>query len=164
MSQPKPTVRNLRKAALIIEPERHLRRLVASMLRAAGIQEIYESESHEDTLEKARHFEIDLVLMNARQGDVGYRKVVADMRQEPRVGKCIPLILYGSELTPGQISNAQRDGIDLALMTPFSVTTLVERLNHVLHQKRYCQFCKHNDMAAECFGKRAKGARVARSA
>ncbi len=164
MSRIRSQSRNLRAAALVIEPGRHLRRLVVSMLRTTGIQQIQESESHTDTLDKVRQYAFKLIVMNAQQGPLDYREVVSDIRHASMDGKCIPLILYGTELTHGQISNAQRDGIDLILMTPFSVATLVDRVDHVLHQKRYCQFCQHHTMTTECSGHGTKGARVAKSA
>jgi len=109
---------------LVVDDDGPILLLMRNILREFGFESLGASNGAE-ALEMAREHRPDLVLLDKHMPQMGGEEVIRRLRGEAGIGEVPILILSGEPVEPQELA---RLGATAAILKPFDVTALIERI------------------------------------
>jgi PleD family two-component response regulator len=131
--QPAPETAGQRGKILLVDDEEDIRRPLATHLNERGYA-VFELGEGSATLEAARYWEPDLLLLDLRLPDADGMDLLRALKEDWRTSP-IPVVLLSSERRPEEKARAFQLAADDYVTKPYSIVELVARIEAVLRRK-----------------------------
>lgn len=120
---------------LVAEDNLNLRKVLVNILGKAGFGRITEVDNGEAAWDKVMEGGVDLVLTDwAMPGMTGI-DLLMKIRMADEPIKSLPVVMVTAADTKSAILAAGKHGVDGYIIKPFSVSTVMDKLQEVLHKK-----------------------------
>ena len=122
---------------LVVDDNHHMRMMLAEILRAVGLQNIYEAGDGAEALQQMRAHPIDIVLTDLAMEPLDGIDLVRLLRNSPdSPNPMIPVIMITGHSTMRRISEARDVGINEFLAKPLTTRGVLDRLQKVIDHPR----------------------------
>ena len=123
---------------LIVEDNRHMRILLAEILRAIGITQIYEAHDGAEGLAMMRtHSSIDIVLTDLAMeplDGIDFARLLRNAPDSPN--QLAPIIMITGHFTMARIREARDAGVNEFLAKPITARGVIERIHQIIDHAR----------------------------
>ncbi|MDH4122358.1 MAG: response regulator [Deltaproteobacteria bacterium] len=120
---------------LVAEDNLNLRKVLVNILKKIGFQEIQEADDGENAWEMVQKGGVDLVLTDWAMPGLTGLELLDKIRSADAPLKTIPVMMITAADTKSSIMTAGKHGIDGYIIKPFSVNTVIEKLQEVLQNR-----------------------------
>lgn len=122
---------------LLVDDNHHMRVLLAEILRALGIQQIFEANDGAEGLQAMRAHNIDLVMTDLSMQPLDGIDFVRLIRNSPdSPNQLVPIIMVTGHSTLRRITEARDAGVNEFLVKPLTAKGVIDRLNLVIDHPR----------------------------
>ncbi|MGE0254563.1 MAG: response regulator [Alphaproteobacteria bacterium] len=114
---------------LLVDDNRHTRRLVRAVLGTVGIEQVLEASDGQEAFDLFCHNGIDLIVTDwemTRLDGLTFVNLVRSSPQSPRPD--VPILMLTSHARMERVRQAREAGIDGFVVKPFSARTLLEKI------------------------------------
>jgi len=125
---------NLKVRVLVVDDFPTMRRIVRSLLRQLGFENVDEAENGEDALKKLRSAEYGLVISDWNMPVMEGLELLKHIRNDPQL-KDIPFLMVTAEAEKEKIIEAIKSGVDNYIVKPFTGDVLKEKLEKIAQKK-----------------------------
>ena len=128
----------------MVDDNHHMRAMICEILRAVGVNKIYEANDGAEGLEQMRAHEIDIVMTDLTMQPLDGLDFVRLIRNSPdSPNDMIPVIMITGHSTLKKVAEARDAGITEMLTKPLTARGVVDRINRVVNHPR--AFVRTND-------------------
>ncbi|MDH4224529.1 MAG: response regulator [Deltaproteobacteria bacterium] len=120
---------------LVAEDNLNLRKVLVNIITKIGFTEVVEVDDGEAAWEKVKEGGIGLVLTDWAMPGMTGLDLLMNIRSAEEPTRSLPVVMITASDTKNAIMTAGKHGVDGYIIKPFSVTTVMEKLNEVLHKK-----------------------------
>ena len=118
---------------LIVDDAEYIRTMTISMLHNIGIHIIAEADNGQAALDILRSREIDLVLLDVVMPGMSGLVVLKEIRADAAISATkVTLVTAAADSKTILLARATSTRADAIIVKPFSVTTLREKIDHVM--------------------------------
>jgi two-component system chemotaxis response regulator CheY len=117
---------------LVVDDYLGMRKLIRTMLRQAGFQDVEEAEDGGTALEKLKSRNYDLVLSDWNMEPMSGLDLLRAARGSPAL-RSLPFIMVTG--TPNADEDAEKEGADGCIQKPLSVAMLKEAIRRVFERR-----------------------------
>lgn len=117
---------------LIVEDNKALNQLYAEVLKMTGF-EIVQAADCKEAMACLQRVVPEIVVLDMLLPDGNGQTVIAQMRQNPSLQKIHIIAVSGFQ---GDVSDAEKLGIDYFLVKPVAIPTLVDCVDNILNHKQ----------------------------
>ena len=122
---------------LVVDDNHHMRVLLSEVLRAVGLQNIYEAGDGAEALQQMRAHPIDIVLTDLAMEPLDGLDFVRLLRNSPdSPNQMAPVIMIPGHSTMRRISEARDVGVNEFLAKPLTVRGVLDRLQKIIDHPR----------------------------
>ena len=122
---------------LIVDDIRHTRVLLTEILRAIGIQQIYEASDGAEGLQVMRAHNIDIVLTDLAMEPLDGIDFVRLLRNSPdSPNPMVPILMITGHSTLRRIHEARDVGVNEFMAKPITARGVIERLQQIIDHPR----------------------------
>lgn len=122
---------------LIVDDIRHTRVLLTEILRAIGIQQIYEASDGAEGLQVMRAHNIDIVLTDLAMEPLDGIDFVRLLRNSPdSPNPMVPVLMITGHSTLRRIHEARDVGVNEFMAKPITARGVIERLQQIIDHPR----------------------------
>jgi CheY-like chemotaxis protein len=122
---------------LLVDDNHHMRLLLAEILRALGVREIYEASDGAQGLQMMRDHPIDIVITDLSMKPLDGIDFVRLLRNSPdSPGHMCPVIMVTGHATRQRVHDARNAGVNEFLAKPLTAHGVVGRLSQVIEHPR----------------------------
>ncbi|MFN3511501.1 MAG: response regulator [Phenylobacterium sp.] len=122
---------------LIVEDNRHMRVMLAEILRAVGVREVFEAMDGAEGLELLRSHAIDIVFTDLIMEPMDGIDFVRLVRNAPdSANPMVPVIMITGQLTRSRIGEARDAGVSEFVAKPITARAVIERLHFAIDHPR----------------------------
>jgi DNA-binding response OmpR family regulator len=122
---------------LLVDDNHYMRVLLAEILRAIGVQRIYEANDGAEGLQMMRDVDIDIVMTDLSMQPLDGIDFVRLIRNSPdSPNQMAPVIMVTGHSTRSRVSEARDCGVDEVLVKPLTAKGVIERLHQVIEHRR----------------------------
>lgn len=122
---------------LIVDDNQHMRVLLAEILRAIGVNAIYEANDGAEGLQMMRAHAIDIVMTDLSMQPLDGIDFVRLLRNSPdSPNQMIPVIMITGHSTMKRVSEARDAGVTEILTKPLTARGVVDRITRVVNHPR----------------------------
>jgi len=125
---------NLKVRVLVVDDFPTMRRIVRSLLRQLGFENVDEAENGEDALKKLRSAEYGLVISDWNMPVMEGLELLKHIRNDPQL-KDIPFLMVTAEAEKEKVIEAIKSGVDNYIVKPFTGDVLKEKLEKIAQKK-----------------------------
>lgn len=114
---------------LLVDDNRHTRRLVRAVLGTVGIEQVVEAADGQEAFDLFCHSGIDLIVTDwemTRLDGLTFVNLVRGSHQSPRPD--VPILMLTGHARLDRVRQAREAGIDGFVVKPFSARTLLEKI------------------------------------
>jgi two-component system, chemotaxis family, chemotaxis protein CheY len=131
-------LQKFRKLPIVVADEHgHVRRLVVEILRTEGFNNVHLARDGEDLLTKVVEFAPRVVFTTSALPKMSGLEFTRTVRAGYRgVNRALSIIVMTNAATPSFLNDMRKAGADEVVLTPFSATALMARLESVLLRPR----------------------------
>jgi two-component system chemotaxis response regulator CheY len=124
---------------LLVDDNHYMRILLAEILRAIGVVEIYEANDGAEGLQMMRDYPIDLVLTDLSMQPLDGIDFVRLLRNSPdSPNQLAPVIMVTGHSTFARVNEARDAGVTEFLTKPLTARGVIERLHQAIeHPRRF---------------------------
>ena len=127
-----------RLKVLVVDDNKHTRLMLAQILRALGIHQIYEAGDGAEGLQALRTHAADIVLTDLAMEPLGGIEFVRLLRTAPESPNPLsPLIMIPGHSTLKAIRDARDAGVNEFMAKPITARGVIERLVQVVDHPRH---------------------------
>lgn len=127
-----------RLKVLVVDDNKHTRQMLAQILRALGIHQIYEAGDGAEGLQALRSHAADIVLTDLAMEPLGGIEFVRLLRTSPESpNPLIPVIMITGHSTMKAIRDARDAGVNEFMAKPITARGVIERLVQVVDHARH---------------------------
>lgn len=122
---------------MIVDDNRHMRRLVKSILHALGVLNVVEANSGEDAIKQLEDFEADLLIVDWKMSPmdgIAFTKHVRNDDDSPNI--YVPIIMLTSHTEADRVMAARDAGVTEFLAKPVSALQLFQRIHTIIEAPR----------------------------
>lgn len=122
---------------LVVEDNRHMRVLLAEILRAIGICQIYEACDGAEGLQMMRSHPVDIVLTDLAMeplDGIDFVRLLRNAADSPN--QLVPVIMITGHFTMARIREARDAGVNEFLAKPITARGVIERLHQIIDHAR----------------------------
>lgn len=124
--------------ALIVEDDRHMRKLIRNVVLALGIKDVTEASDGSAALEEMKVSRVDLVLCDMKMEPMGGLEFVKRLRSNPdNPYRFVPVIMVTAHAELDTVKSARDAGVSEFMAKPISAEALDKRIQRVLRDKRH---------------------------
>ncbi len=110
---------------LVVDDNKHMRRVVKTILQALGVSRIAQAADGNEALEELRVGAADMIVCDLQMGPMDGIEFVRAVRNDPESpNPYIPIIILSGFTELGRIKEARDAGMNEFLAKPISVATL----------------------------------------
>jgi CheY-like chemotaxis protein len=129
---------------LLVDDNHYMRVLLAEILRAIGVKEIYEANDGAEGLQMMRDHTIDIVMTDLSMQPLDGIDFVRLLRNSPdSPNQMCPVIMITGHSTYARVHEAREAGVNEFLAKPLTARGVIERLHQVVDNPR--QFVRSDD-------------------
>jgi two-component system chemotaxis response regulator CheY len=122
---------------LIVDDNHHMRVLLSEVLRAVGLQNIYEAGDGAEALQQMRAHPIDIVMTDRAMEPLDGIDFVRLLRNSPdSPNQMAPVIMITGHSTMRRISEARDVGVNEFLAKPLTARGVLDRLQKIIDHPR----------------------------
>lgn len=122
---------------LLVDDNHHMRVVLAEILRALGVSQIYEANDGAEGLQMMRAHPVDIVITDLSMeplDGIAFTKLLRNSPDSPN--PLIPIIMITGHSTHKRVADARDAGVNEFLVKPLSARAVIERLDRVVEQPR----------------------------
>lgn len=122
---------------LVVDDHENMRRILATLLRGFGFQEIRECEDGAKALEMVPHFRPDIIVTDFAMphlDGIAFASAVRAMKDEGLAHA--PILMVTGHAHMKQVMAAREAGVNEFLAKPVKGQTLAERITRIIQQER----------------------------
>ncbi len=124
--------------ALIVEDDRHMRKLIRNVVLSLGVKDVVEAGDGAAALEELKTSRADLVLCDMRMEPMGGLEFVKRLRSDPENPyRLVPVIMITAYAELETVANARDAGVSEFMAKPISADALDKRIQRVLKDTRH---------------------------
>lgn len=132
---------------LVVDDNKHMRKLVKSILGALGGRTVMEAADGADALKELRHFVADIIILDWNMDPLDGLELTRMIRQpDDNANPFVPIIMLTGHTEMKRVIEARDSGINEFLAKPVSAKRLYERIKSVIEKPR--SFIEVKGMAA----------------
>jgi two-component system, chemotaxis family, chemotaxis protein CheY len=122
---------------LLVDDNHYMRVLLAEILRAIGVQHIYEANDGAEGLQMMRDHQIDLVMTDLSMQPLDGIDFVRLLRNSPdSPNQMAPVIMVTGHSTFARVNEARDAGVSEFLAKPLTARGVIERLHQAIERPR----------------------------
>ena len=122
---------------LVVDDNQHTRMLVTEILRALGVNLVYEAADGSAGLEQLREHQVDIIFTDLSMQPMDGIEFVRRLRNAPdSPNQMAPVIMVTGHFTLAKVSAARDAGVNEFLTKPLTARGVIERLQRVIDQPR----------------------------
>jgi CheY-like chemotaxis protein len=122
---------------LVVDDNRHMRIVIAQILRALGVGEIYEAGDGSEALQVMRRHIVDIVMTDYAMEPIDGVDFVGLLRHSPdSPNPMIPVIMVTAYSTARRVAEARDAGVNEILVKPITTRAILDRLSRVIDHPR----------------------------
>lgn len=122
---------------LVVEDTEPMRKLLVSVLRALGVEDIFEAAEGAEGFQMFCEHNPDLVIADWEMQPINGLDLTLDIRQNPQSpNRMVPIILVTGYNAMSRVARARDAGVTEFLVKPFSAEDLAKRLGYVINAPR----------------------------
>ena len=122
---------------LLVDDNHHMRVLLTELLRAVGINKIYEASDGAEGLQMMRSHPVDIVMTDLAMeplDGIDFVRLLRNSSDSPN--QMIPVIMVTGHLTLRRIQEARDAGVNEFVAKPITARNVLERLQLVIDHPR----------------------------
>ncbi len=124
--------------ALIVEDDRHMRRLIRNVVFALGVKDVAEAGDGSAALEELKASHADLVLCDMKMEPMDGLEFVKQLRSDPEnPHRFVPVIMITAYADLETVKEARDAGVSEFMAKPISADALDKHIQRVLKDKRH---------------------------
>ena len=120
---------------LVAEDNPNLRKVIVNIVKKIGFAEIVEADDGQHAWELIEQGGVDIVLTDWNMPRMTGLDLLQKIREAPKPISNIPFLMITAADTKNAILSAGQEGADAYIIKPFSVNTIVEKIEEAV-QKR----------------------------
>ena len=122
---------------LVVDDNHYMRVLLTEILRAIGVQHIYEANDGAEGLQMMRDRAIDIVMTDLSMQPLDGIDFVRLLRNSPdSPNKMAPVIMVTGHSTRARVNEARDAGVNEILVKPLNARGVIERLHQAIEHPR----------------------------
>lgn len=122
---------------LLVDDNHYMRVLLAEILRAIGVTEIYEANDGAEGLQMMRDHPVDIVMTDLSMQPLDGIDFVRLLRNSPdSPNKMAPVIMITGHSTFARVKEARDAGVNEFLAKPLTARGVIERMHQVVEHPR----------------------------
>jgi two-component system, chemotaxis family, chemotaxis protein CheY len=122
---------------LLVDDNHYMRVLLAEILRAIGVQHIYEANDGAEGLQMMRDYPIDVVMTDLSMQPLDGIDFVRLLRNSPdSPNQMAPVIMVTGHSTFARVNEARDAGVSEFLAKPLTARGVIERLHQAIERPR----------------------------
>lgn len=122
---------------LLVDDNQHMRMLLIEILRALGIQHIFEAKDGAEGLQQLRAHLVDIVITDLAMEPLDGIDFVRLVRNSPdSPNQMVPVIMITGHSTMRRVAEARDAGVNEFLAKPLTARGVIERLARVVDHPR----------------------------
>lgn len=122
---------------LLVDDNHHMRMLLAEILRAIGVRDIFEANDGAEGLEMMRKHAIDIVMTDLSMQPLDGIDFVRLLRNSPdSPNQMAPVIMITGHSTWARVNEARDAGVNEFLAKPLTARGVIERVSQVIEHPR----------------------------
>ena len=122
---------------LLVDDNHYMRVLLAEILRAIGVKEIYEANDGAEALQAMRNYSVDIVMTDLSMQPLDGIDFVRLVRNSPdSPNPMVPVIMITGHSTVQRVAEARDAGVNEFLAKPLTARGVIERLSQVVENPR----------------------------
>lgn len=122
---------------LIVDDNQHTRMLVTEILRAIGVNNVYEAADGGAGLQQLREHRIDMIFTDLSMQPMDGIEFVRRLRNAPdSPNQMAPVVMVTGHFTMAKVSAARDAGVNEFLTKPLTARGVLERLQRVIEHPR----------------------------
>lgn len=122
---------------LLVDDNHHMRMLLAEILRAIGVRQIFEANDGAEGLQSLRANPVDLVITDLAMQPLDGIDFVQLLRNSPdSPNPMIPVIMITGHATQRRVNEARDAGVTEFLAKPITARGVIERIGQVVDHAR----------------------------
>lgn len=122
---------------LLVDDNHYMRVLLAEILRAIGVKDIFEANDGAEGLQTLREHEIDLVMTDLSMQPLDGIDFVRLLRNSPdSPNPLIPVVMITGHSTFARVQEARDAGVNEFLAKPLTARGVIERLHQAIENPR----------------------------
>jgi two-component system, chemotaxis family, chemotaxis protein CheY len=122
---------------LLVDDNHYMRVLLAEILRAIGVTEIYEANDGAEGLQMMRDHAVDIVMTDLSMQPLDGIDFLRLLRQSPdSPNQLAPVIMITGHSTIARVNEARDAGVNEFLAKPLTARGVIERIHQVVENPR----------------------------
>jgi len=122
---------------LLVDDNRHMRVLLAEILKALGVRNILEASDGAQALKMMRGQQIDIIMTDLSMQPLDGIDFVRLLRRSPdSPNPMCPVIMITGHSTLGRVQEARNAGVNEFMAKPLNARGVVERINQIVENPR----------------------------
>jgi two-component system, chemotaxis family, chemotaxis protein CheY len=122
---------------LLVDDSPHIRTLLAEILRAIGIQHLFEAGDGSEALELLRRQPVDIVFTDLAMAPMDGVDLTRLIRRAPdSANAMLPVVMITGHTTLRRLQAARDAGVNEMLAKPLTARGVLDRLKRVIEQPR----------------------------
>jgi len=122
---------------LLVDDNHYMRVLLAEILRAIGVKDIYEANDGAEALQAMRNHPVDIVMTDLSMQPLDGIDFVRLLRNSPdSPNPMVPVIMITGHSTLARVAEARDAGVNEFLAKPLTARGVIERLAQVVEHPR----------------------------
>jgi CheY-like chemotaxis protein len=122
---------------LLVDDNHYMRVLLAEILRAIGVKDIYEANDGAEALQAMRNHSVDIVMTDLSMQPLDGIDFVRLLRNSPdSPNPMVPVIMITGHSTLARVAEARDAGVNEFLAKPLAARGVIERLSQVVENPR----------------------------
>jgi CheY-like chemotaxis protein len=122
---------------LLVDDNQHMKTLLAEMLRAIGVRDVYMAADGSEALDLMRRYDIDIVFTDLSMQPLDGIDFVRLLRNSPdSPNPFAPVIMVTGHSTFARVTEARDVGVNELLAKPITARALLDRIQRVVEHPR----------------------------
>jgi CheY-like chemotaxis protein len=122
---------------LLVDDNHYMRVLLAEILRAIGVKEIWEANDGAEALQAIRDHQVDIVMTDLSMQPLDGIDFVRLLRNSPdSPNPMVPVIMITGHSTLQRVAEARDAGVNEFLAKPLTARGVIERISQVVENPR----------------------------
>jgi two-component system chemotaxis response regulator CheY len=118
---------------LVVDDFPTMRRIVRSLLKELGFENVEEAEDGQEALTKLRTGGFEFVVSDWNMPNLDGLEMLKEIRQDPKLSS-LPVLMVTAEAKKENIIAAAQAGANGYVVKPFTAATLEEKLNKIFEK------------------------------
>ncbi len=124
---------NAKLKILVVDDFSTMRRLIRTILKQLGFEDVDEAQDGEHALAKLRGGDYGFMVSDWNMPNMDGLELLKTIRKDPAL-KGLPVLMVTAEAEREQVVNAIRAGVNNYMVKPFTVETFKEKMDRIFEK------------------------------